>query len=306
MAFCQNYEVMKMMKKTSSFILLESPAPPHREEQDEDGHTVIYDEPEISRLLDELYSDPLELTLVRERLARDKKEDLEYTPHLMHKFFDNCRRNMHLPCVFEVFGQDPDMVDWLAYGIENEAASYVDFVGTEFAFRKLRPTTRAIYGTERVGISKAYLSESKQSADEFFENYIFRVWDIEATLKLECIGYLVKEQKRVPVCLIYNRAHSLLGYVAFNIANIDKPPKNLEEELLLYSFDDVKREAESALKRMFQELDKNRVLNFCVQDFIEWMPALNIRKPHTNYQSRVAKEMHYMAQEMLANQSIFD
>jgi hypothetical protein len=114
----------------------------------------------------------------------------------------------------------------------------------------------------------------------------------------------------------FDRMHVALGWVIIKVLSDTDPrmvayqneklknvaglAESLGAESYEYSIDDIKRDAIKALKRLYGVEDKDRILNFAVQDFIEYMPALGI-KDAGFYQTRVAKEMHYIAAQVYAD-----
>jgi Zn ribbon nucleic-acid-binding protein len=92
----------------------------------------------------------------------------------------------------------------------------------------------------------------------------------------------------------------MLEYQTKKIANVAGLAKSLGAESYEYSFEEIQADAERALKKLFENVDKDRVLDFAVQDFIEFMPALGI-KDAGYYQNRVAKEMHFLASQIYSD-----
>jgi hypothetical protein len=92
----------------------------------------------------------------------------------------------------------------------------------------------------------------------------------------------------------------MVNYQADKIANVDALARQLGAEGYEYSFEEIQNDAKKALERLFNSIEKERVLDFAVQDFIEYMPALGI-KDAGHYQARVAKEMHFLAAQTYAD-----
>jgi hypothetical protein len=97
----------------------------------------------------------------------------------------------------------------------------------------------------------------------------------------------------------------MVQYQIDKLANVEALAKQLGAEGYEYTFEEIKADAKRALERLFNNIERERVLDFAVQDFIEYMPALGI-KDAGNYQARVAKEMHFLAAQMYADLFVDD
>lgn len=100
--------------------------------------------------------------------------------------------------------------------------------------------------------------------------------------------------------VLSDRDPRMVEYQRSKLANVASLAKSLGAESYEYDFAEIQTDAERALKRLFENVDRDRILDFAVQDFIEYMPALGI-KDAGYYQNRVAKEMHFLAAQMYSD-----
>ena len=199
-----------MMMIIDEFVLEKNP-------QKEEGDIRT----KILSLLDDLYMDPLERELIRYNLETDIliKRDLPYRADLVKLKVVYHMENKHLPILVEVLSMDNIIMDKILDGFKA--------VMPEFDFVYYQPKIHGYFTNGLIGISKEYLNENKTKMDLFKEDYFMekgtsdRVqtgkFRMNASLKLEYIGYEKIDDKMIVYCVIYDRKYNMHGYVAFNI-----------------------------------------------------------------------------------------
>jgi len=201
--------VMKMM--IDEFILEKNP---QKERADDVRKEVI-------SLLDELYMDPMERELIKNRLEMDvlPKRDLPYRADLVKAYVEYHMENKHLPILVEALGLNNIIVDKILDGFKN--------VMPEFSFVNYESELHGAFPKGLIGVSKEYLDGHGLTIEKFRMDYFQDIGTAkeqkkrtsrkDANLILEFLGYMSQDEKTIISCMIIDRQHRMHGYVVLKV-----------------------------------------------------------------------------------------